>query len=221
MKRFIKLKSDRIQELRKLWHTTKDKLINDLMKSSREVKKELEKIAIIKQETIETMLDKYYSKRFNEFALRFIRWRFSIYHSCSADEYEGIFKRFELLKEQESALFASNDLLFAACNLRKHDWIDFSLYDFSTMSIDIPNAPVRPRTPITNKFGKVIKQASSDEPDPKTVAVIGSQMPEFIYIPSKHEFLMMFTKAYKFEHSLKKKKSKKLTNKAQSLLNAV
>lgn len=114
MRRFIRKKGERLQELRTLWAKTRDRLINDFMRSGREIKKELEKIAVIKNETIDLVLDRYYSKRFNEFALRFIRWRFSIYKSCSSEEYEGIFKRFELLKDQESNLFSMNDVLFSA-----------------------------------------------------------------------------------------------------------
>ena len=215
MRRFIRKKGERLQELRTLWAKTRDRLINDFMRSGREIKKELEKIAVIKNETIDLVLDRYYSKRFNEFALRFIRWRFSIYKSCSSEEYEGIFKRFELLKDQESNLFSMNDVLFSAWKLRKHDWIDYTIYDFSSMEIDIPNAPIRPRTPITNKFGKVIKSKNDDKPDPKTIAIISSSMPEFLYIPTIHELIMMYTKAYKIEQMQRKKsKSKKTSIKA-------
>ena len=83
------------------------------------------------------------------------------------------------------------------------------------MEIDIPNAPVRPRTPITNKFGKVIKSKNDDKPDPKTIAIISSSMPEFLYIPTIHELIMMYTKAYKIEQMQRKKsKSKKTSIKA-------
>jgi hypothetical protein len=212
MKRFLRLKNNRLIELRHLWDSTRNKLISDFLKAPREIKRELEKFAVVGSDTRDMMLDKYYSKKFNEFALKFIRWRFSIYESWSAEEYEGIFKRFELLKEQENALFAYNQIMFDALQLRKHDYIDYTLYDFSSMSIDIPGAPVRPRTPITNKHGRVIKQKEKEqqeEVDPKTVAVIEKDMPAYNYIPSIHELIMMYTKAVKIEQTARKRTSKR------------
>ena len=81
MKIFLRLKSVRLAELRKLWDKTRDKLISSNLKAKPEIKKELEKFAIIGSDTRDMILDKYYSKMFNEFALKFIRWRFSIYNS--------------------------------------------------------------------------------------------------------------------------------------------
>lgn len=209
MKRFLRLKSERISELRSLWDKTRNKLINDHLKASREIKKELQKFALIGSDTRDMMLDKYYSKQFNEFALKFIRWRFSLYKSCSADEYEGIFKRFELLKEQEQALFIYNPIVFDALKLKKNDNIDYTLYDFSTMSIDIPGAPIRPRTPLVNKHGRVIKQKEVDlEDDPNWVAVIDKTMPDYSYIPSLSEFVMMYTRAIKVEQISRKRPQK-------------
>ena len=68
-------------------------------------------------------------------------------------------------------------MLFTALKLKKHEYIDYSLYDFSSMGIDIPNTPVRPKTPIVNKFGKPIKSkqdSREDLKDPKTIAIIGN-----------------------------------------------
>ena len=45
------------------------------------------------------------------------------------------------------------------------------------MGIDIPNTPVRPKTPIVNKFGKPIKSkqdSKEDLKDSKTIAIIGN-----------------------------------------------
>lgn len=81
MKRFLRLKTNRMAELRKLWDSTRDKLIRDNLKANKEIKRELEKFALIGSDTRDFMLDKYYSLKFNEFALKFIRWRFSIYES--------------------------------------------------------------------------------------------------------------------------------------------
>lgn len=92
VKRFLRRKANRMQEIRKLWDNTRDRLITEFLKAPKEIKKEIEKFSLIGSDTRDMMLDKYYSKKFNEFALKFIRWRFSIYQSCSAEEYEGIFK---------------------------------------------------------------------------------------------------------------------------------
>ena len=43
------------------------------------------------------------------------------------------------------------------------------------MGIEIPNAPVRPKTPVVNKYGKPIKSKTEnkeEEKDSKTVTVI-------------------------------------------------
>ena len=106
--------------------------------------------------------------------------------------------------------------MFEALKLRKHDYIDYTLYDFSSMSIDIPNAPIRPRTPVTNKHGRVIKQKpeKEEEVDPKTIAIISKTMPDFPYIPSLHEYIMMFTKAWKIEQTARKKPQKAVKQKS-------
>ena len=91
-KHFLHTKETRITELNSIWDDYKNKLINDFIKGSKEIKKEIEKIAVIRPDTRDMMLDQYYSKKFNEFALKFIRWRFRIYQSWSAEEYENIFK---------------------------------------------------------------------------------------------------------------------------------
>ena len=131
---------------------------------------------------------------------------------------KGSLNRFELLREQENSLFMYNELLFNALKLRKHDYIDYTLYDFSSMSIDIPNAPIRPKTPLVNKHGRVIKVKNDreDEVDPKTVAIIGDKMPDFDYIPTIHEFIMMYTKALKIEQSQRKKSMKNVKAKQKS-----
>lgn len=89
------------------------------------------------------------------------------------------------------------------------------------MSIDIPGAPIRPKTPIINKFGKVIKRKTEDEEgtDPKTVAVIDKTMPEYKYVPTLHEIIMMYTKAVKIESLTRKKptKTKKKKNTSTEL----
>ena len=128
------------------------------------------------------------------------------------------FSRFKLLKEQENGLFMFNEILFNALKLRKHDYIDYTLYDFSSMSIDIPNTPIRPKTPIVNKHGRVIRIRSDkeDEVDPKTVAIIDDKMPDFIYIPTIHELIMMYTKAIKVEQSQRKKSMKSVKVKQKS-----
>lgn len=111
-----------------------------------------------------------------------------------------------------------NEILFNALKLRKHDYIDYTLYDFSSMSIDIPNTPIRPKTPIVNKHGRVIRIRSDkeDEVDPKTVAIIDDKMPDFIYIPTIHELIMMYTKAIKVEQSQRKKSMKSVKVKQKS-----